>query len=191
MRLRLTTRRYAAPVLKVCRMYSHRGFTLIELMVTISVAAIIMAIAVPSMQILRANSRVASAANELATDLKKARTESVLTRRNQTLASIDSSMSTNTWGNKGWRLTQVVAGATQVVLENKRVPAGVFINGTPTTIVFVASTGMVQTTAGATVNMTFRVCDNQTTKETGYDVQINQFGRVLTLKHNSPTVCNT
>ncbi|HQV23159.1 MAG TPA: prepilin-type N-terminal cleavage/methylation domain-containing protein, partial [Agitococcus sp.] len=55
-------------------MYSHRGFTLIELMVTISVAAIIMAIAVPSMQILRANSRVASAANELATDLKKART---------------------------------------------------------------------------------------------------------------------
>jgi prepilin-type N-terminal cleavage/methylation domain-containing protein len=35
---------------KVCRMRNHQGFTLIELMVTIAVAAIVMAIALPSMQ---------------------------------------------------------------------------------------------------------------------------------------------
>jgi prepilin-type N-terminal cleavage/methylation domain-containing protein len=171
-------------------MRNHQGFTLIELMVTIAVAAIIMAIAVPSMQTMRANSRVSAAANDLASDLKKARNEAILARRNQTLSAIDGSVSSNVWGNAGWRLEQVVSGSTEIVFQNRLVPQGVFINATPNAVVFVAATGMVQTLAGDTVVMTFRVCDSQTNKETGYDVLMNQFGRVLTQKHNDTMVCN-
>jgi len=175
---------------KVCRMRNHQGFTLIELMVTISVAAIIMAIAIPSMQTMRADSRIAGVANELAADLKKSRNQAVIARRNQTLSAINTSVTTNIWGNKGWQLTQVVAGATEVIFKNQTVQQGVVVSGTPSSIVFVAATGMVQTVAGDTVNMTFRVCDSQTTKETGFDVSINPFGRVLVQKHASPTTCN-
>ena len=58
-------------------MRNHQGFTLIELMVTISVAAIIMALAVPSMKLMQANARMASAANDLASDLKKTRSDAI------------------------------------------------------------------------------------------------------------------
>ena len=177
---------------KVCHMRNHQGFTLIELMVTISVAAIIMAIAVPSMQLMYANSRVSCVANGLAADLKKARNMAVVARRNQTLSATDASVTANIWGNKGWQLTQVISGKPkpEVVFENQTVPQGVAVSGTPSSIVFVAATGMVQTVAGDTVDMTFMVCDSKTTKETGFDVSINPFGRVLVQKHEDLTTCN-
>jgi len=61
-----------------CR--SARGFTLIELMVTVAVMAIVAAIAAPAMQgIVRAN-RLAATSTEVITALQLARTEAV--RRN-------------------------------------------------------------------------------------------------------------
>lgn len=171
-------------------MRNFKGFTLIELIVTIAVAAIIMAIAVPSMQTLRADIRVSSAAADLASDLKKSRAQAIMARRNQTLTAIDASDTANTWGNKGWVLTQMIAGNPVDVFKNQNNAKGVFINGTPTTIVFIASTGMVQTTTGGVVNMTFSVCDSKSTSETGYNVSINQFGRVLSMKHNNSAICN-
>jgi len=50
---------------------------------------------------------------------------------------------------------------------------------------------MVQNAAGDTVSTTFRVCDAKSSKETGFDVSINNFGRVLTQKHANASVCNT
>ena len=54
-----------------------RGFTLIELMVTIAVAAILLGIAVPSFQDLVIRNRLATKANELITALNLARSEAV------------------------------------------------------------------------------------------------------------------
>lgn len=162
-----------------------------ELMITVSIAAIIMATAVPSMQIMNANARMSSVANDLAADLKKARNMAVVARRNHTFAAVDSSVSSNIWGNKGWQVTQLVAGVTEVVFANRTVPQGVVVHNASTSIVFSAATGMVQTPAGAAVSATFRVCDAKSSKETGFDVLINNFGRVLVQKHTSPTVCNT
>ncbi|MBK6757079.1 MAG: prepilin-type N-terminal cleavage/methylation domain-containing protein [Moraxellaceae bacterium] len=65
-------------------MRNQQGFTLIELMVTIAVAAVVMAIAVPSMQLMQANARMASAANDLASDLKKTRSDAISYRTNYT-----------------------------------------------------------------------------------------------------------
>ena len=172
-------------------MYNNKGFTLIELMVTISVAAIVMAIAVPSMQLMQANARMLSVANDLASDLKKARNMAVVARRNHTFMAINSSASTNVWGNEGWQVTQMIDGESVPVFANKTVPQGVIVNTTLSSIVFSAATGMVQKSDGNTVSVDFRVCDAKSSKETGFDVSINGFGRVLVQKHANITVCNT
>jgi type IV fimbrial biogenesis protein FimT len=56
---------------------SQRGFTLIELMVTITVLAILLALSVPSFSQLVSNNRAASMTNDLQFSLKLARSESI------------------------------------------------------------------------------------------------------------------
>ncbi len=53
------------------------GFTLVELMVTLSIAAILLTMAVPNFIIFLQNSRLASQSNDLATILNYARSEAV------------------------------------------------------------------------------------------------------------------
>lgn len=59
------------------RALAQSGFTLIELMVTVAVAAILMAIAAPSFTSLINSNRLASAANEFVGTLQTARSEAV------------------------------------------------------------------------------------------------------------------
>ena len=62
------------------------GFTLIELMVTIAVLAIIVGIAAPSISIQLANQRVKSTTATLANALKEAKAESIIRRQTITLS---------------------------------------------------------------------------------------------------------
>ncbi len=62
------------------------GFTLIELMVTIAVLAIIVGIAAPNISTQLANQRVKATANTLANALKEAKTESIIRRQTVTLS---------------------------------------------------------------------------------------------------------
>ena len=48
----------------------HRGFTLVELLITVTIGAILMALAIPSMQDFIARKRLEGAATELVTDLR-------------------------------------------------------------------------------------------------------------------------
>ena len=61
------------------------GFTLIELMVTIAVLAIIIGIAAPSISTQLANQRVKSTTSTIANALKEAKVESILLRQNVTV----------------------------------------------------------------------------------------------------------
>ncbi|SEJ23685.1 GspH/FimT family pseudopilin [Nitrosomonas eutropha] len=54
-----------------------KGFTMVELMITISIASILLAVAVPSYQSLMRESRLTAQANELMTALHYARSEAV------------------------------------------------------------------------------------------------------------------
>lgn len=56
---------------------SNKGFTLIELMVTVSIVAIMASIAVPSYQSFVAQTRLTTQTNDLATALSQARSEAV------------------------------------------------------------------------------------------------------------------
>ncbi|AXI01517.1 pilus assembly FimT family protein [Aquirhabdus parva] len=82
---------------------SSRGFTLVELIVTIAIVAILAAIAAPSFTQIIANQRIKSAAYELAQTLQYARSQAVLSRR-----SVDLRASYPTTGNN-WNGTVVAA----------------------------------------------------------------------------------
>ena len=58
----------------------HKGFTLIELVVTIAILAILLVIAIPSFKALIINNRITTQANEFVSDVTYARAEAV--RRN-------------------------------------------------------------------------------------------------------------
>ncbi len=66
-------------------MKTPKGFTLIELMVTVSVMAILLGVGAPAMQTMLANSRSATQTNEFISALKLARSEAIKLNRSITL----------------------------------------------------------------------------------------------------------
>jgi len=76
----------------------HQGYTLIELMTTITVAGIILGFAVPSMTMFLRSQRLVTVADSLNVTLSKARTIAAASNSYVTVAPIDGD-----WKN-GWRL---------------------------------------------------------------------------------------
>ena len=76
----------------------HKGFTLIELMVTISVLAILLTIAVPSFQTFVLNNRITGQANDMMTALNYARSEAI---KRGLPVSMSSNSGTADWST-GW-----------------------------------------------------------------------------------------
>ncbi|MBP6776910.1 MAG: GspH/FimT family pseudopilin [Piscinibacter sp.] len=73
------------------------GFTLVELMVTISLIVVVMALAAPSFTAFQRNAQLTSSANTLLSSLTAARAEAMKRGRNVTVAPTDGS----NW-NSGW-----------------------------------------------------------------------------------------
>lgn len=83
---------------------NQKAFTLIELMVTLSILAIVMALAIPSFKSSVANNRSAGAGGELATALNIARAEAIKRGSYVTICASDTGTSCLAAGNwaKGW-----------------------------------------------------------------------------------------
>ncbi len=87
-------------------MKKYSGFTLIELLITVGIAGIVMALAVPNMSEFIKNERLTSATNGLLTDIMLARSKAV--ERNQPViicASNDQATCTNDGYEEGWIVT--------------------------------------------------------------------------------------
>ncbi len=174
-----------------CVMSKQWGFTLVEVMVSIAVIAVIVVFAFPAMQLMQANSRMASVANDLAADLKNARSRAIVTRSNITF-----SANTGGWSN-GWSASFQVNQSDSsnqkvsvLVLEKLQLPAGISVTQSVSPLTFNGATGRVADSSNASVDVVFRVCDTKISKETGSNVLLNRFGRVLIQRHNDDSTCN-
>lgn len=175
-------------------MYNNKGFTLIELIVTVFIAAVIAAIALPASRDFQANIRVNTLANDYVAFLKEARSVAIRNNRPITVATITTSPpASNNWGGQGWQVTENINGTAVVLKEFRGISSKSTISSTPTvnSFRFSAGTGLAQQVVNqAILNVTFRVCDAQSDREFGYDIQVNQFGRISMFRHTNATICN-
>ncbi len=80
----------------------YRGFTLIELMITLAVAAILLTVGVPSFSEIIKNNRLTTEINELVTALNLGRTEAIKRGVSVTICKSNTGTScAGNWGN-GW-----------------------------------------------------------------------------------------
>lgn len=119
-----------------------RGFTLIELMVTITVAAVLLTIALPSFVNTTLNSKLRATANNLSAAAMLARSEAI--KRNsatQLCPSDDDTTCSGTWED-GW----IILNGATVIHREGPVPDGYKVNTSATTLTF-APNGVGSTAA--------------------------------------------
>ncbi|MFC3909657.1 GspH/FimT family pseudopilin [Legionella dresdenensis] len=143
-------------------MSKHRGFTLAEFMITLAIAAIFIALAIPGYYSLIQNNKAVSAVNKLSASLNYARMEAIKRGvRISVCAAANSSLTScgnaNQW-SQGWIVfidtdnDNVVDGNSDLVKVNEALPTGATIT-TAAGIVSYDSSGFVS--SGATT-MTVR-----------------------------------
>lgn len=110
----------------------HKGFTLIELMVTISIAAVLMMIAVPDLTSFRRNAELTSVANKFINAVNAARGEAMKRGMNAMVTPLDNGAS---WG-VGWaafvdktRLQSYNLSPDSAVAIQEMVPSGITVTG--------------------------------------------------------------
>jgi type IV fimbrial biogenesis protein FimT len=121
------------------------GFTLVELLATMAVLSIVMAISAPSLSSFAANQRLRGTSTDLVTTLVTARSEAI--KRN-TLVTVTAAADGegNNWG-RGW--TATASGGVQI--DRKQIEGGVIEGSTaPVSIVFDGS-GRMTTAGGASI----------------------------------------
>ncbi len=181
-----------------------RGFTLIELMVTLTVMAIVLSLAAPSFASLLASNRMATQTNELIGALNLARSEAVRRSQPVTLLAGEANYS------KGWSVFPddngdgVAASATNAadglpirksgnyggtVTLKRQTCSGdpcTYADSTATDSTFVTFTGRgaISTTTPAY----FKACDPSNTSVRGRLLQVNVVGKITLL--NTSMACS-
>jgi type IV fimbrial biogenesis protein FimT len=160
----------------------NKGFTLLELMLTVAIAAILSTIAAPYFRDLVLNNQISSYTNNLVQAAYAARIEAIKRTEQVRVSPINSSSSTNEWGP-----------GLVVYVDLNTPPNDVFDQGTDEeirTFGGVQGNQTIDETADVTgfefqpdgsvsPPVTFRICDARTEEE-GRSVTITQRGQIKT-----------
>ena len=152
------------------RQMSSSGFTLIELMVTIAVLAIIVSIAAPNISTQLANQRVKSTAATFANALKEAKVESVIRRQNVEVIYDSTSIP------KTFKLQVNAKDIASYNINNKSSIDQAITSAGINKIIFRPDKTIVD---GATV--AYIVCDSGSKNETPRQVSLSRIGNVDTI----------
>lgn len=175
------------------RSYSH-GFTLIELMITLAVAAIVLTIAVPSFRSIIQDTRLTTQINELAASLNLARSEAIKRGLSVTICKSNDQDATPTCGGNwhdGWLVFEDFnnngafnSGADTLIKVTSALPAS-------TTLIFPRNQITYDSTGFATgvANGTFTLCDDRGVSQAKGLIASNN-GRIRTAPSANLTSCS-
>lgn len=175
------------------------GFTLLELIVTISIAGILMAMAIPSFSDMMRNNRLTTYANQMVTSLNIARSEAV--KRGVQVTIRRKSTTSNAW-ESGWEIfvdnTQIAGnvagvrdGTDELLRTYDPLATGYTLRTgdnyscwlayTAAGITWVPTQSTCTGNSGLT-NDTFRVCDPSANIANARAIALNSIGRARTYK---------
>ena len=146
---------------------SSSGFTLIELMVTIAVLAIIVSIAAPNISTQLANQRVKSTASVIENALKEAKAESIIRRQN-VMVTYSSTLNTIVLTGRNSTVIATYNVNSQSTVSRVITPA------TVTQVVFQPN----KLISGASTEVVYAICDSGSSNETPRQVRINSIANI-------------
>ncbi|MEE4301133.1 MAG: GspH/FimT family pseudopilin [Pseudomonadales bacterium] len=151
-------------------MRQQHGLTLVELLVTLAVLAILVGVAFPGFQGLLERNNLATTSNALVLAINLARSEAVRTSGVMNLEAVDASTATNEWG-PGWRVTPPGGPVVRVF---EPIPGGLTLNSdeASTTVQLGSRGGLL-----GVPDYEFELC---TAAQGGVRIRIAATGRVAT-----------
>ena len=160
------------------------GFTLIELLVVISIAAIIMAIAVPSFNQLVGQQRVKAAANDFKSSVALARSEARKRGVNTSIRPIGKTGSP--WGtvDDGWHVYYIDGSTMKTVLEHQLESGSITVTGNSAGFYLLGKTGSLEEKWGFEKIICFSNSNNSS-DITKYTVTVNQSGSAVITESES------
>jgi type IV fimbrial biogenesis protein FimT len=165
------------------------GFTLVELMITLAVAAILAMIAVPSFRHLLISTHLSGITNELSGDLQYARTTAVSRQVNVAVAA-----SAGNWQN-GWKV-EIASASTaspppppEILRVHPEVPANYVVTTTKATEVVYRAQGSLNAPTGTTVCFTIYAPDGQNNKPRFLQIQSSGITQPATGTNPDTTAC--
>lgn len=170
---------------------SQVGFTLVELMVTVAIVAIIAMMAAPSFQEMLRRSRLTTAGNELVAAMQTARVSAISRRASVSVCpSADGATCALATGDR-W----IVLASGNVVLKDFNLPQGISAQGSPNAIAAnfrlnFGPSGISRAGNGAAAptTATLALCGSDISGDNAIDVTASM-GRISTARRNASSAC--
>ena len=195
-------------------MNKHSGFTLIELMITLAIVGILLAVGVPSLKAFMQGNQLVATSNELLSALHIARSEAIKLNKRVTICESSNGTSCSATGNwkNGWIVFTDALGATsgtaaictntiadcllrvhEAIADNQLSVSGAYTGGGAISSFTFTSRGLPKDSTGASQSGIFSVCsfDDTDTVIGSRAVVLSLSGRVRVSDDSAVIICPT